>query len=71
MVFTTTRPGPQIELGFGGVVGMVVIIHVILCGGIMVNSSQPETETMTGHGTTVLRSMAGLGGGMGAGAMPI
>ena len=50
---------------------MVVIIQVILCGGIMVNSSQPEAETMTGGHTTVLRSTAGLGGGIGTVAVPI
>ena len=37
----------------------------------MVNSSEPQTETMTGPGTTVLRSTTRLGLGIGAAAMPI
>ena len=37
----------------------------------MVYSSQPETGTMTGRQPTVLRSTAGLGGGMRTAAVPI
>ena len=37
----------------------------------MVYSSQPETETMTRHQPTVLRSTAGLGGGMRTAEVPI
>ena len=38
----------------------------------MVTSSQPETETMTGRRIgTVLRSSAGVGGGISSAVLPI